>query len=229
MSKSLKHLVKNLVGEAMDDGDESEVAEVQAYFDELEDQAVRWIKRHEVVFGCMAYLTSQRVVQALHECRLSCVVIGSTTWMNSNISALLSDPNTLPYDEIFDFDDPETPGYTSERRFDRCRVVECDLPRYANEKQKPIMHHKFLIGGRLVPSSVTTSPILFPEFNSLWIGSYNATQQANVSLNSVVVINGSEELCRTFVTEFRHLLENSRLYGSRRNELEWATGSVSRW
>lgn len=175
---------------------------VSVYFRNLEDKLIEHIKNCDVVVGCVAWLTNERILDALSKVECAIVVqkedflrpdMGSKSDWNKRLRGMY---NNLKLSIGRDWvggvlsnmsvcGDPEIQG------------VRC-VGNYNYEKKPafPRMHNKFLVFCKLNnsddgdDSNTFNPPALIPKY--VWTGSFNFTQNAIMSLENAVVLRQPE-------------------------------------
>lgn len=131
----------------------------------LEKAITSRIKRHSYLFGCVAWLSNTKILDAMHG-KQGCIVVQSEDFK----SYLLGKYRDLAKGGLYikQFGTPS---------MDFCRNGVDNFDR-------PILHHKFMLFGDGARAE---------DMKSLWIGSFNFTAHATQNLESAVVISGSKK------------------------------------
>jgi hypothetical protein len=189
---------QRFASEAADD------CKVQAFVGDIEARLEALIRRADMVVGCMAWLTNQRIIKALSDLPLGCqVIVQKEDWMR---------PDTAPrsrfyaglrqaYDSMPLVRRDELPGMASQLSY--CGDAECEAVRCAGvigEGMQPRMHHKFLVFLRKFNGVLTP--------HAVWTGSFNATENATRSRENGVYIR-SETLAEFYALEWSRALAMS--------------------
>jgi phosphatidylserine/phosphatidylglycerophosphate/cardiolipin synthase-like enzyme len=171
---------------------------VSVFFEDLEARLVQEIEKHELVFGCVAWLSNRRVLQALAKKKHVGIVIQKEDFLRpdsddeygNKIKSLYEAlPPMAPFGSGYSVD-----GWHDKNRIDFfSRVNVCGgeqvglhpirimgLPNPTRKAAMPRMHHKFLCFGSE------------EEIKSVWTGSFNVTQNATRSRENAVLIEGGE-------------------------------------
>lgn len=207
-------------------------ASVTAHFDQLESRLIEYIERADAVVGCVAWLTSKPILEALSAKAFVSILIQKEDFLRPDLGgggrAWKSTLRQM-YDQL------------KENEIERHAVdgsIVCNLstsgdPRVApircvgfagSESSRPRMHHKFLVFCSLdfVERAETEWPFDyydieryltgndlprgFPQLapNAVWTGSFNLTQMATNSLENAVYIEDAR-VAEQFYREWEYV------------------------
>jgi len=202
---------------------DSSVEDISVHFDNLEEALVREIEQADVVLGCVAWLTNERILTALVSKDVSIVVqkedflrpdMSNTNDWKSNLrrryEALQFSSSwnrTFPVVAL----NPRGGGSFSEG------AIRC-MGNYNRDKSSafPRMHHKFAIFAK---KNIETHTLVVDDWSvtydqvdllcpftpyAVWTGSFNFTQNAVMSLENAVVIR-SPEIVYAYFREYAHV------------------------
>jgi hypothetical protein len=194
---------------------------VSVFFEDLEARLVQEIEKHELVFGCVAWLSNRRVLQALAKKKHVGIVIQKEDFLRpdsddeygNKIKSLYEAlPPMAPFGGSVDGADPKRVNFFyfvntccgELAGLHPIRIM--GLPNVQRKAAMPRMHHKFLCFGNIGQYEVeikegvcaddaysfTDSFQCFSEIKSVWTGSFNVTQNATRSRENAVLIEGGE-------------------------------------
>ena len=168
-----------------------ETESVSVYFRDLEERLIDCIGKYDAVVGCVAWLTNERILDALSKVECA-IVVQKENWNNRL---------RLMYDNLnFSLDRYWVGGVISNMS------VACDptiqgvrcVGNYNYEKKPafPRMHNKFLVfcetyeGADNEEDGDFHPPGIIPK--CVWTGSFNLTQNAVLSLENAVILRQPE-------------------------------------
>ena len=178
----------------------TDIGPIRYIFRDQEAELIKQISRYSSMVGCVAWLTSFPILEAMQGKRVSIVVqkedflrpdIGRTSqdWWKRGVrqryDALTSAANEKSsfcgWGHII-----ERAGYAGCVPFDAVRCVGL----YNREKKPavPRMHHKFLVFGEWSEPGSDAEEYVHPEFipQAVWTGSFNFTKNARLSLENAM-------------------------------------------
>jgi hypothetical protein len=179
---------------------ESDSGDVQIYFRNLESELVKRIERSDIVVGCIAWLTSEKIISALAKKQLISIIVqkedflrpdidGKTDWKDylSSLYLQLNNGSTR-YDKGFAGTALHMMSYCGDPAFDAIRCVGNH-----NRDKKPAfprMHNKFLVFCYRTESSNEQNEIGQNNFSpyEVWTGSFNFTKNASNSFENAVIL-----------------------------------------
>ncbi|WP_442113812.1 hypothetical protein [Pseudomonas sp. NUPR-001] len=193
------------------------VSLVEAHFREIEKVIVRKISSSEAVVGCVAWLTSYAVLDALAKLNGGCsIVLQKEDFLRPDVDhtptsyktvrqkyALLKALAPYSYGEF----QKSTLEYLDDGGEIADIAIRCVGYRRLTGKVHPLMHHKFLVF--LKPEDCGYPPKPY----AVWTGSFNMSVNATLSLENGLFIE-SEELANAYFNEWYNTLMISE-------ELDW--------
>ena len=206
---------------------------VQLYFRNLESHLIWHIERADVVVGCVAWLTSPRILAALAKKSGVSIIVQKEDWLRPDLGDRgnwkLSQkhryarlPSRLTrFDEGLSGTGLSDLSYCSDPTIDAVRCVgnhnSMRLPAF------PRMHHKFIVFCQNV-QSITGHPNYEPY--EVWTGSFNFTKNGAFSLENAVVLR-HKTLAKAFFSEYAQIaaLSEPLNWDSEWMEPQWRVGS----
>lgn len=214
--KNLKYRLtdsNNLSPENIGQNDGSEifdnVSRVEAHFRNIEEKIISKIKKADAVVGCVAWLTSFRILNALAQRRYgTSIVVQKEDFLRPDINDTDSTKFLLreKYEKLNPI--PEySYGYHQRKSNwlenpDDERIdisVRCVGYGRSEKRSIPRMHHKFLV---FIESG---EDYFSPKPYAVWTGSYNMSNNAKLSMENGVYIE-SEDVARVFFNEWHNAL-----------------------
>lgn len=166
--------------------------DIQVYFRNIEQILIEHIKKADVILGCVAWLTSFKILDALAEKQAS-IIVQKEDFLRPDIDASKSWKNELRmrYDKInMDISLAEL----SKMGLNYASWIEVQSVRCVgnhNREKKPAfprMHNKFLLfcndAEKENPKDFLDIERIVPY--AVWTGSYNLTQNASQSLENAI-------------------------------------------
>ena len=196
----------------------TDIGPVRYIFRDQETELIKQISQYSSMVGCVAWLTSFPILEAMQGKRVSIVVqkedflrpdIGRTAqdrWkreLRQRYDALTSVANELypwcGWGGII-----QSAGSLGQGNFDAVRCVGL----YNREKKPavPRMHHKFLVFGHWSEPESDSDEYVDSQFipQAVWTGSFNFTRNAGLSFENATVIN-DEQAAELYHREFQHI------------------------
>lgn len=201
----------------------ADTEEISVYFRSLEEKLIEEIKKHDMVVGCVAWLTNENILEAMSTVKCAIVVQKEDflrpdtnhpfgwkerlRWMYSRLK--------MPYDRfelgsllgsMSTFGDPSIGG------------VRC-VGNHNKEKLPsfPRMHNKFIVLCNVVEPESRYEDVSDDEGFSdceriyasirpqcVWTGSFNFTQNATLSLENAVIIR-NPTIVNAYYDEWEHI------------------------
>lgn len=178
------------------------------YFDDIENQLIKHIKKSKYIIGCVAWLTNKNIIKALKEKDGIKIIVNKEEYLNSTIinkqnyfyKSLRYDYSKLPdlfesicsccskkIQECDNFNNKFNVNYDQKGAILTCGIV--------NNYSK--MHHKFLI-------------FMDEKYNleGVWTGSYNFSANSNLSLENAVFLT-DEKIINAYKKEFETIYNYS--------------------
>lgn len=184
-------------------------ARISVHFKDLESILMGYIIEAEAVVGCLAWFTSHPLLTALADKRGVSIVVQKEDFLRPDLDHSAKWHLRLrgAYEAL-----PPLTLKSEELNPVRCLGI-CN-----GERNRPLMHHKFLVfcevvrvGGR--------DEVMLPY--AVWTGSYNPTANATHSFENGIYIE-SEEIAGAFHREWRQVVELSE-------PLDWSDGRFGGW
>lgn len=216
----------------------NERASIQVYFKDLENHLIKHIEEADVVVGCVAWLTSKPILKALALKDAVAIVIQKEDFLKPDINAkkgwkdklhklywslphglerhdkILKDLDTT----LFDMSCCGDPGIES---------VRC-VGNHNSEEiiSFPRSHHKFLIFCKNKNRNDEYNPSIKWKPYKIWTGSYNLTQNANMSFENAIVLN-NKSIIKAYFQEWAQIeaLSEPLEWGSKWCKPEWRIGT----
>lgn len=200
---------------------------LDVHFDDLEIRLIQQIERHDVILGCVAWLTNERILRALAGKQVAIVVqkedfLRPDSGRRSRSLRQLYDALQSP--ERFQL--PGTAGNLSTCADSSFQAVRCVGNHNSDRRPAfPRMHHKFCVFGMRRPRSDVEEYERF-SFDSVWTGSFNWTHNATKSLENALVIR-EPAVVDGYLDEFGHVFALSEPldWTSPWCEPEWRIGT----
>ena len=195
----------------------TDIGPVRYIFRDQEAELIKQVSRYSSMVGCVAWLTSFPILEAMQGKWVSIVVqkedflrpdIGHTSqdWkreLRRRYDALTSEANVKSswcgWGSII-----ERAGFARYESFDAVRCI--GLYNRENKPAIPRMHHKFLVFGEWSEPGSDAEEDVHSEFipQAVWTGSFNFTKNARVSLENAMVIH-DERVAKLYHREFQHI------------------------
>lgn len=193
--------------------------EIEVYFDGHEERLVSIINQSDVVVGCVAWLTSKPLLQALAGCNAVSLVVQKEDFLRPDIDGAWTNykahlrqlydalPSGLNGGDI----DNRLLGrvnQTGDRAIDAIRC--CGLHNREKAPAWPRMHHKFIVLCRYesylmmdFDGHVGEYPVVAPH--TVCTGSFNYTKNATASLENVLIIR-QPDIVKAYFDEWARVL-----------------------
>lgn len=167
---------------------------VQAYFTDIENRLIDFIDAAEIVVGCVAWVTSKRVIEALARCDGVSIIIQKEDFLRPDtvkrpdwarwLRQLYESARGM---ERYDLPSPISAlSYCGDPTMQAFRCV--GLRNGSQDVTSPRCHHKFVLACHFEDGTDGyNGQHLIPD--SLWTGSYNFTVNATRSFENALVIN----------------------------------------
>lgn len=196
-------------------------ADVAVHFTDIADVIIRLIHSHEVVVGCVAWLTHPGILEALAQCKRTAIVVQKEDFLRRDCDAafppwkrqLRTAYDNLPAFSSFDFQN----SYPGQQEFEKdyCpeaqsslfdptgmymmpeQAVRCIGYARTDTSQIPRMHHKFMVFG-----DSDDGLIMRPRY--VVTGSFNMTRNAVVSRENIIEIS-NRKISLAYLSEWAQL------------------------
>jgi hypothetical protein len=195
-----------------------------AYFRDLEGSLLRHINEADAVVGCVAWLTSLKILSALASKQAASIVVQKEDFLRPDLGQLKSDWKTELRAHYEAINPISSPGHllagwlevrTSEDSVGcgsplHAVGIRCIGHRKALESAMPRMHHKFLVFLRSKNESdpdVEEGAWPYQPY-AVWTGSYNITKNGNASLENALFVQNAH-LAEAYCNEWAQLIEVS--------------------
>lgn len=198
------------IGET-DNSATAENCDVQVAFRNIEAVAVETIKQYPVIYGCMAWLTNHRILRTLASRDDTAIILQKEDFLRPDVGGpsknVLRDLYAaLPSKRGEDSEGQYQFGYNFCSMIEGLEAVRC--VGYGPDKGRtiPRMHNKFLVLCDYVAEPLDPKLYGVSEFKravprAVLTGSFNMTENANKSLENIVVIK-NEEIAKAYYREF---------------------------
>jgi hypothetical protein len=192
--------------------------QVEVYFKNLEEHLIKRIREADSVFGCVAWLTSERILQALLKKSTSIVVQKEDLWrpdLDAERNLNWKEKLRTQYNSIqtkYCRHDLPGPGLSisGDPTIEGVRCVG-----YYNRERKPAsprMHHKFLVFTKEGPpreedhyDGEDCGRPGRPMPYAVWTGSFNFTYNSTQSFENAVYIN-DDCIASSYFDEYQQIL-----------------------
>ncbi len=179
-------------------------AMVRPVFRNIENEIVEQIKRHDIIVGCVAWLTSVPILTALQGKSVQ-FVVQQEDWLRPDSSEWSMEAQRNLYRSLSGVSNCVA-GASVCGCFDIQPIRLSGKPKNKN-RSNARMHHKFALFGNYYKSD-DEFEIGYNRFELLWTGSYNFTANATKSLENGLFVK-SEEIIDAYFTEWRQVLLSS--------------------
>jgi len=194
-------------------------ASVRVFFKDIEARLVALIDAHRSeygnqagIIGCVAWLTSPRILEALQMVRCSIIVQKEDLWRPDEAGGNFKAKLRERYDAL-----REWPGRLSRLTFpwpasrlstsidDQLDPIRCiGNLNSARSPSFPRSHHKFIVFGVVEPKDHSDVGEVW-EPKSVWTGSFNFTKNAGCSFENAVLIH-HREVALAYTKEWAQIL-----------------------
>ncbi|HEX3357334.1 MAG TPA: phospholipase D-like domain-containing protein [Tepidisphaeraceae bacterium] len=214
---------------------------ITAVFDNIEGELVNQIEKASAVFGCVAWLTNERILRALATRTVSVVVQKEDFLRPDQFAPQVSAGSFYKrlrelYSQlqcgITPWDMQGVPSAVC-RELGYCMSMEwtgtdyepvrcLGARRRGKAQAEALMHHKFLVFCELKTGNDDFGQSLenVPHPYSVWTGSFNLTHNATRSLENAVLIRDAK-IARAYLDEYLYLYQFSE-------PLDWSSEWVER-
>ena len=206
-------------------------SDVEAHFRNLEDVLVNEIHKNEIILGCVAWVSSPKVVEALAGKTTCLIVDRKVPRLNKGLREMyqllqMNDKSPIyrmlrnghGWDEYFCYSNGGKPlPYTmyGDWNFESgMYFVDGGRFRY--------MHHKFLLMLKETGECTCGKKLYAP---TVWTGSYNFTKNAKTGLENAMIIRNNG-IGAAYLGEFLEVFYN---HACQLNVLDWETQQKSGW
>lgn len=207
--------------------------DTQVYFRNIERHLLRYIEEAHVVLGCVAWLTSEPILEALATKDYISIIVQKEDflrpdmdsgnrnswkkWLQEKYMSLQSSLDRFMFDNFLRY-----VSYCADPSIEAIRCVG----NYNRDKQPafPRMHNKFLIFAKIVEVDEDSWGRVIPY--GVWTGSFNLTKNATYSFENAIYTTDSE-IVRAYYKEYGQIASMSEPldWESDWIEPEWRIGS----
>ena len=161
---------------------------IECVFNDIKERLIKEIEKHEVIVGCVAWLTDHDIIRSLHNKNV-CIVVQKEDFLRPDLDEtrrsdvlrkLYSGVKGSFYNWDFGY------SYCGQVIDEDATAIRCvgNLNTSKNPAH-PRMHNKFLIMGKIEDNAVCPS-VISPEV--LWTGSFNFTKTATFSFENALLV-----------------------------------------
>lgn len=179
-------------------------ADVEVVFRNLESRLIDEINQADAVFGCVAWLTHEGVLQALALKKSACIVVQKEDFLRPDSKDVSRRRTRDLYQRV--------PGFSRYALASTCHYSFAGSPSsegvrcvgYSNSDPKriaPRMHNKFLVFCRGEEISDGEHTYFRYRPYAVWTGSFNLTFNAADSVENAVLIR-NDEIAAAYAEEF---------------------------
>lgn len=174
---------------------------VRPVFRNIEHEIIEQIKKHDIIVGCVAWLTSIPILEALQGKRVQ-FIVQQEDWLRPDSNEWSMQKQRDLYQSLTGIE-----NYIADASW--CSWFEIQPIRLSGKpknknRSNPRMHHKFaLFANETKPEDDCPG-----SFDLLWTGSYNFTANATKSLENGLFLK-SPDVIEAYKTEWRQVLLSS--------------------
>lgn len=175
-------------------------AQIKPVFRNIEEALIEEINKHTLIVGCVAWLTSEPILEALQGKSVQ-FVLQQEDWLRPDSDDWTMQKQRRLYDKLTGIN-----NYIAS--VDYCRwgpiapIYLCGKPK-TKTRYQPRMHHKFILFGNEYEYAIPNEC-----FDLMWTGSYNITKNATHSLENGIFIKNAE-IIEAYRQEWRQVLLSS--------------------
>ena len=182
---------------------------VRPVFRNIEAELIQAIKSHDCIIGCVAWLTSVPILEALQGKNV-CFIVQQEDWLRPDSDEWSMARQRSLYASLKGITSVEASvNYCGYTHISPVRLS--GKPKSAN-RNNPRMHHKFALFGsdRTVFDRTATDDYSWStsDFDLLWTGSYNFTANATRSLENGLFVS-DKSVVEAYFMEWRQILLTS--------------------
>ena len=174
-------------------------ARIRPVFRNIESELIEQINKHDIIVGCVAWLTSIPILEALQSKKVQ-FIVQQEDWLRPDSDEWSLAKQRSLYSSLKGID-----NYTALASwgalFDIQPIRLSGKPKN-KQRSNARMHHKFVIFGKEPEDWSCTS------FDLVWTGSYNFTANATKSLENGLFIQ-SKDVVEAYFQEWRQVLLSS--------------------
>lgn len=187
---------------------------IRAYFRDLEDHLIEHIRGADAVVGCVAWLTSRRILDSLASVKHGVsIIVQKEEFLRPDLGADeggdWKEQLRQQYDALQSLDCwPDSLDIVTKALIDGSKIepVRCAGIHRKGLSAQPRMHHKFIVFCKrpLRTSGLHAVCRKWPEPYAVWTGSFNFTRNGGNSLENAVYIHDSK-LSDAFYREWEQI------------------------
>lgn len=205
--KNLNHLIKT--------NNSIKVEKIEVVFRNVISRLIDEIRGHELVFGCIAWLTDQEVLSELKNKQCQ-IVLQKEDFLRPDLVNYLSDKEKHRLKDLYNdlSCNLNTTQFSSKiNELSKDGILELTPVTcfgYYNQKLRhctPKMHNKFFVFAEIDKRTNNITPL------KVWTGSANITQMSINSLENGIIIN-DKEIAEHYMKEYEHIYSLSE-------QLDW--------
>jgi hypothetical protein len=174
---------------------------VRPVFRNIEHEIIEQIKKHDIIVGCVAWLTSIPILEALQGKHVQ-FIVQQEDWLRPDSNEWSMQKQRNLYQSLTGIDNYRADASWS--CFFEIQPVRLSGKPKNQNRSNARMHHKFV----LFANKEKPEDVYFQPFNLLWTGSYNFTGNATKSLENGLFIE-SPEIIKAYQIEWRQILLSS--------------------
>lgn len=183
-------------------------AEIRPVFRSIEQELIKEIERHDLILGCVAWLTSIPILTALQGKSVQ-FVVQQEDWLRPDSNDLAMETQRRLYNSLVGIDNYT--AWASVCSYHNISPIRLSGKPKNSKRNNARMHHKFILFGRydlLEYEDCDVYGVGRPFIDLVWTGSYNVTHNATRSLENGVFIK-SPEVANSYYNEWRQILLSS--------------------
>lgn len=174
-------------------------AQIRPVFRNIESELIEQINKYDYVIGCIAWLTSVPILEALQSKKVQ-FIVQQEDWLRPDSDEWSMSKQRSLYKNLQGIN-----NYIAQASW--CALFEVQPIRLSGkpknkQRSNARMHHKFVIFGKETDDWST------PSFELVWTGSYNFTANATKSLENGLFVK-SEDVVQAYYQEWRQVLLSS--------------------
>jgi len=179
-------------------------AHIRPVFRNIESELIEQINKHDFVIGCVAWLTSVPILEALQSKKVQ-FIVQQEDWLRPDSNEWSLAKQRSLYKNLSGIE-----NYIADASWCSCFDIQpIRLSGKPKNKQRSNarMHHKFVLFGKQTCSQYQEE-WSGPSFDLVWTGSYNFTANATKSLENGLFIQ-SKDVAKAYYEEWRQVLLSS--------------------
>jgi hypothetical protein len=210
-----------------------ELQGISIHFRDLESRLIKYIDNSDAVFGCVAWLTNYKILDALSAKEKVSIVVQKEDFLKPDLkqgdnwrSVLKSKYDLLPGNVYRD----SLPYPISEMSYGAWGGIDGIRCIGNNNKNKnpsfPRMHNKFLVFAKIITADADCPLDIRFEPYAVWSGSFNLSHCASMSFENAIFIK-NKDIATAYFREFCQILAISEPLDWKSDWIqpEWRIGS----